>query len=90
MSNQPENGESDNDVTEQSQEQNIANNINNQHEHIHQEDYVYDKINQKENSTLRLLYININGLPQLTHHPKNKQLLDSLKQLEVDIFGLTF
>ncbi len=36
------------------------------------EEYGFDEINYKLKHTLRVCFININGIPKSTNHPKNK------------------
>ena len=54
-----------------------------------QEEHVYDTIQKKEENILRIMYLNINGIPKNKNHPKNELILNTLKSYDADIFGLT-
>ena len=56
---------------------------------VHTEEHAYDIINSKEDSILRLMYLNINGLPQTKHQPKNQLIHNVLLSHKVDIFGFS-
>ncbi len=42
----------------------------------------------KTRNTLRIGFININGIPSSAHHPKNKELLNSINSTKLSIIGL--
>jgi len=48
-----------------------------------------DKIGEKNNNELRLLHININGIPMTKEDRKNDQIFQALAQNKIDIVGLT-
>jgi hypothetical protein len=52
-------------------------------------EYFGDQLGRINNeSTLRIGFININGLLSRTEHPKNKQLYNSIETKQISILGL--
>jgi len=46
-----------------------------------------DNIQQKE-TTVKIMFQNINGLPVSTTHPKNDSIQDTINRLHLDILGV--
>ena len=52
-------------------------------------EYFGDKIiKQKHKDTLRLSFLNVNGLPSFNDHVKNERLFNALKENSIDIIGM--
>lgn len=64
------------------------NNNNTNQQHTTNDEYCFDKINRKWTQTLRLLFININGIPRLASDPVNKLILKAINKSEADIIGI--
>jgi hypothetical protein len=53
------------------------------------EEYGFDEINYKLKHTLRVCFININGIPKSANHPKNKEIYNTIDNNDIDIVGMS-
>ena len=52
-------------------------------------DFYGDDIDEKEDSALRFIHININNIPESIHAPKNQHLFQAINNSQADIVGMT-
>ena len=50
-------------------------------------EYQVDQIEEKQQDTFRIGFININGIPKTTKNPKNQNIVDNLIKYNFDYFG---
>ena len=55
----------------------------------HGQDWYGHEIDEKDDSSLRFLHININNIPESIHAPKNQQLFQAINNSQADIVGMT-
>jgi hypothetical protein len=54
-----------------------------------EEEHGFDEIDYKLKHTLRVCFININGIPKSANHPKNKEIYNAIENNNIDIIGMT-
>jgi hypothetical protein len=52
-------------------------------------EYLGDNMKSKSRNTLRIGFININGVPESSNHHKNKQILNIINDSNIDILGMS-
>ena len=50
--------------------------------------YFRDKLTQKKHNTLRIGFLNINGLPNTRDHTKNRILFEYIEDQDLDLLGM--